>query len=88
MLGTFNSLKKEDMLVVMGTSGNVIDIGAVARRVRCHTLLSNIETDKGIDGKVPRICDDDFDTVIHGRANDMVIQIDRIIAGMMTLKGC
>ncbi|RYD85045.1 MAG: NAD-dependent deacetylase [Verrucomicrobiaceae bacterium] len=80
----FASLGQEDVLLVMGTSGNVVDIGTVASYVPAQTILSNLETDKGGDVFGPVLDDAHFNHVLHGRAAERAIDIERLVETLLT----
>jgi len=41
-----------DVLVVIGTTGAVVDIGALARPLRCHKLLVNLNPSEDLDERI------------------------------------
>lgn len=80
----FKSLTENDVLLVIGTSGNVIDIGTVAQFTKATTILSNLESQRneGMPGSEV-LQDSQFDIVMHGRAAEMAGKIERVVAGLM-----
>jgi NAD-dependent deacetylase len=71
------SLTKEDVLVVIGTSGQVIDIGDIAESSYATTVLSNLESAESIR-------DESFDHVLHGRASERAADLDALVTKLMT----
>lgn len=63
-------------LVVIGTSGQVVDIGSIAEEIPGHTILSNL--DSGSDDEAG-ISDAQFKQVLHGRASVMAAPIEAAI---------
>lgn len=87
MWKTFMGLKREDVLVVIGTSGQVIDIGSVAAMTKATTVLSNLESAKTISMPgSPVVEDRQFDYVIHGRASETASSLDKLISDLMSRK--
>lgn len=72
----FRGLTQRDVLVVIGTGGEVVDIGAVAAATPAATVLSNLESSPTID-------DDAFDVVLHGRAAEMAPTLDNAVSSLM-----
>jgi NAD-dependent deacetylase len=71
----FAELQPEDLLVVIGTSGAVVDIGRIAEAAPCATVLSNLESDPaGV------LRDDQFTVTVHGRATETAERLDRVVA--------
>jgi NAD-dependent deacetylase len=70
------ALTEEDVLVVIGTSGNVLPVAEIARRTPATTVLSNLESDRGL---VER----HFNYVLHGRAAEIAPQLDELATGLM-----
>ncbi len=70
------ALAHDDVLVVIGTSGNVLPIAEIARRTPATTVLSNLETEQGLAEKV-------FTHVLHGRAAEIAPQLDALATGLM-----
>lgn len=71
---------KKGVLVVIGTSGQVIDIGGMAVGLSGHTILSNLEsaTTQSMPGE--SVCEDrQFKEVLHGRASIMAPAIEAAI---------
>ena len=71
MFRAFKGLAGGDLLVVVGTSGQVIDIGSLARKTTARTVLINLEANADLDGK--------FNMVIHGKVADEIDLIDTIV---------
>jgi NAD-dependent deacetylase len=67
-----DSLSHEDLLVIIGTSGNVLPIAGIARNSRAVTVLSNLEPE-------PTIPERYFDHVIHGRAAEIAPRLDALV---------
>ena len=54
---TFAALTNRDVLVVLGTSGVVLPINALARQSRGYKILNNLEPEPAISGQVfDRVC--------------------------------
>ena len=66
-----NILNKTDILVVIGTSGHVLDINKMANKVDC-SIFSTLEKSTAID-------DTFFDHVIYGKATDTIDQIIELV---------
>ncbi|PZR90868.1 MAG: NAD-dependent protein deacylase [Stutzerimonas stutzeri] len=75
-----SKLTAKDILIVIGTSGKVIDIGSIAAKTPATTILSNLESspDLSMPG-APCVEDRQFDHVIHGRAIDTAIEIESLV---------
>jgi NAD-dependent deacetylase len=69
-------LTENDVLVAVGTSGQVLPIGQIARRCPATTILSNLES-----AETPR--DEDFDHVLHGRASEIAPDLDKVVTALM-----
>ncbi len=83
MFKTLASLGPEDVLLVSGTSGQVIQIGELARKSKARTILSNLTSDRGDKHGVVHIDDRHFDHVLHGRAIDTAARLDHLIDWLM-----
>ncbi len=68
------------MLLVIGTSGKVIEIGDIAAHSRAKTILSKLEssTDEH-DG----VQDRQFEHVLHGKAAETAPQIEALIQSLL-----
>lgn len=84
MWRTFTELTTGDVLVVIGTSGKVIDIGSVAAGSRATTILSNLEpsSEASMPG-APVAEDRHFHHVLHGRAAAIAPDLDSLIQTLM-----
>jgi NAD-dependent deacetylase len=84
MYRTLQGLVKGDVLLVMGTSGQVIDIGAIARESPAYTILSNLEADtrEWMPGQ-PMMRDTSFNIALHGRAPEMALRLDHLVRGLL-----
>ena len=71
-----DSLSHEDLLVIIGTSGNVLPIAGIARHTRAVTVLSNLATE-------PAIPEHYFDHVLHGRAAEIAPRLDALVAKIL-----
>lgn len=81
----FDALRAGDVLVVIGTSGRVLDIGTVASLSHATTVLSNLEA--SAEASMPgAYCVEDrqFDHVVHGRIAEIAPDLDRLVTGLMT----
>ncbi len=72
----FDELTVRDALVVIGTGGEVVDIGAVAAATPASTVLSNLDSSPTLD-------DEAFSIVLHGRAAEMAPTLDHVVSGLM-----
>jgi NAD-dependent deacetylase len=82
MWSCFESLAPQDLLVVIGASGTVVDIGHVAEAAPCATVLSNLESDPD---RVIR--DEQFTVALHGRATETAERLDRLVARWRAASG-
>ena len=71
MLKAFKILTDGDLLVVVGTSGQVINIGSMTCATTARTVLLNLEADYSLDS-----C---FDLVVHGRAVEKIGEVDAMV---------
>jgi NAD-dependent deacetylase len=72
------------VLVVIGTSGQVVPIGEMAEDLPGMTILSNLETAKQPDAPyIPYTADYQFKKVLHGRASEMAPAIEEAIITAM-----
>jgi NAD-dependent deacetylase len=71
-----DSLSHDDLLVIIGTSGNVLPIAGIARHSRAVTVLSNLEPE-------PTIPEHYFDHVLHGRAAEIAPRLDALVAKIL-----
>jgi NAD-dependent deacetylase len=84
MYREFRDLRPGDVLMVLGTSGKVIDIGAYARDSAAYTILSNREsTDELWSPWSPVARDEQFNLALHGRAVEMAPRLDHILRGIL-----
>jgi NAD-dependent deacetylase len=84
MWRTFDDLTEQDVLMVIGTSGQVIDIGQIAGYSVATTILSNLETAKTLSMPgMPVIEDRHFDIVMHGRAAEMAGTLEQAVMEKM-----
>lgn len=72
-----DSLSHDDLLVIIGTSGNVLPIAGIARHSRAVTVLSNLASE-------PAIPEDYFDHVLHGRAAETAPLLDALVARILS----
>lgn len=79
MFAILNNIDVDDVLLVMGTSGQVIDIGTYARHGDFVSILSNFET----SSEKYQIQDSDFDYVFHGKATQKIFEIDALLKRIM-----
>ena len=80
MWKTLLGLGELDVLLVIGTSGKVIEIGDIAAHSRAKTILANLESSEdGSDG----VQDRQFDHVLHGRASETAPQIEALIQSLL-----
>jgi NAD-dependent deacetylase len=71
-----DSLSHDDLLVIVGTSGNVLPIAGIACHSRAVTVLSNLESE-------PAIPEHYFDHVLHGRAAKIAPQLDALVKAIL-----
>lgn len=69
---TFKGLRPQDCVVVIGTSGMVINIDQIMFMKGCHKILNNLEPSEWIDAT-------NFDHVLYGRAADMASEINALV---------
>lgn len=80
MWKVLGKLTSKDILLVIGTSGKVVDIGTIAATTRATTILSNLESSQELSMPgSPCVEDRQFDHVIHGRAVDTAPEIETLI---------
>jgi len=73
MRSAFKSLGARDLLVTIGTSGQVIDIGTVSAGAKCMSVLSNLHSsDVGA-------LDNQFSATAHGRATEKSHDLDLVV---------
>jgi NAD-dependent deacetylase len=84
MYNVLGNLETGDVLVVIGTSGQVVDIGSIARASKATTILSNLESDTSdwMPGRAV-IWDEFFNIAIHGRAPEMALRLDHLVRGLL-----
>jgi NAD-dependent deacetylase len=73
---TLGKLSDEDVLVVIGTSGQVINIAEIAEACPATTVLSNLES-------AVSIRDESFSHVLHGRASERAADLDALVTLLM-----
>lgn len=71
MFKSFKGLTDGDLLVVVGTSGQVINIGSMASTTAAQTVLLNLDADYALDS-----C---FDLVVHGSAVEKIGEVDVMV---------
>jgi NAD-dependent deacetylase len=69
-------LTRDDLLVVIGTSGTVLPVAEIARLTAATTILSNLQSEPGLD-ETP------FTYVLHGRAAETAPQLDALATRLM-----
>lgn len=79
-------LNERDVLLVMGTSGQVIDIGSYAAMTKAFTILSNLKSEKraSMPG-FPIVEDRQFNLTMHGQASEMAGRIEAKVAEILGL---
>lgn len=86
MFKTFKEAGPDDVLVVIGTSGEVLPIGAYAQMYfRCR-ILNNLEPPKVISMAFPGVAaldPDQFDHVVWGRAAETTDSLDRLVVSYL-----
>lgn len=85
MREAFAALGRGDLLVVIGTGGEVVDVGRVAERTRATTVLSNLASAE--EEPMPGMCramDRQFDHVAHGRLADTWRDLDALVTRLMS----
>lgn len=84
----FAELGEGDVLVVLGTTGKVIDVGSFAARTLATTVLSNLDSgdDDWMPGR-PGVADRQFDHVIHGRAAEVAPALDALVRELLARSG-
>ena len=76
MWQALDELTARDVLVVVGTSGNVLPVARMAYHCAAVSVLSNLEREDSI----PEHC---FDHVLHGRAAEIAPQLDALVTALM-----
>lgn len=78
------ALAEGDVLVVIGTSGKVVDIGSIAASTHATTILSNLASsnEPWMPGE-PVVEDRQFDHVLHGRATERTPDLDALVTSLM-----
>jgi NAD-dependent deacetylase len=74
---TFRELRESDVLVVIGTSGHVLDINSMVFDLPCIKILNNLEPGEVIN-------DAYFDHVFYGSAAHMCRDINHLIEAHMS----
>jgi NAD-dependent deacetylase len=69
-------LTRDDLLVVIGTSGQVLPIEEIAHSCRAVSVLSNLQSERSLG-------EEDFDHVLHGRAAEIAPQLDALVTRLM-----
>jgi NAD-dependent deacetylase len=70
------ALTRDDVLAVIGTSGNVLPVAEIARLTPATAILSNLKSDPGLDEEA-------FSYVLHGRAAEIAPQLDALATRLM-----
>lgn len=79
-----DALQDGDVLLVMGTSGQVIPIGVWAASMPAIAILSNLKSDDRISMPGAPVCEDrQFDHVLHGRAEEKAAEIEALVIRLM-----
>lgn len=78
MWNALHGMRERDVLLVIGTSGQVIRIGDIAARTSATTILSNLESADSIPDK-------QFNHVMHGRASETAPRIEELIQSVLSL---
>ena len=72
MYAAFKNLTAQDCVVVIGTSGQVINIDAFIQSVSSKSILNNLETRSGINESL-------YSHVIMGQASHVISNIDSLV---------
>lgn len=72
----FNTLTRDDLLVVIGTSGSVLPVDDIAVMSPARSVLSNLESASSPN-------DFAFTHVLHGRASAIAPQLDELVTRLM-----
>ena len=84
MFREFRYLARGDVLLVLGTSGKVIDIGTYASGMAAYTILSNLESaDAEWSPYAPSVRDDQFNIALHGRAVQTAPRMDHLLRALL-----
>ena len=67
-----NLITPEDTLLVMGTSGRVINVDEIAAELKCYKILNNLSEDESIQGNK-------FDKVFYMPATQAVAEISKVL---------
>ncbi len=69
-------LSEDDVLVIVGTSGQVLPIEEIAYGCPAITVLSNLQSEHSLE-------EHGFDHVLHGRAAETAPQLDELVTRLM-----
>lgn len=75
MKRVLNSLNEEDILVVMGTMGNVVSINTYAGFVKCRKFLNNLEKSNYINNSY-------FDYTYFEKGSSAILKIEKMIKSL------
>lgn len=83
MYGVLETLTPDDVLLVMGTAGQVVSLDGYTDIPT--SILSNLESEqpKPENGGMLFMDDKKFDHVLHGRASERAIDIERLVDELM-----
>lgn len=83
MWRVFRNLRAQDVLVVIGTRGEVVPIGSVASMVPCRKALNNLEPIDMTQWAPGMVSDAYFHHALFKRASEAVDELDAIVRGWM-----
>lgn len=72
MYRTMKRLQPDDLLIVIGTLGNVLPVADFAERAPCRTILNNLEPSEHIP-------EGSFDDVFYDRASNMAEELEKVV---------
>lgn len=76
MHAAFKNLRAQDCVVVIGTSGQVINMTAFLFDAPCLRVLNNLEPSQHMDESI-------YDHVLFGRASLVCAEVDRVVSAHM-----
>lgn len=72
----FREIVQEDVVLIIGTSGQVINVDAYLFDKTCFKILNNLQPETFVDESM-------YDSVHFGRASDVIQDIDKIVRSRM-----
>jgi len=69
---TLNTITKDDIILVIGTMGNVVPISSMIMDLKCTKILSNLEESPYINDKI-------FDNIFYKKGSEAIEEIKDIV---------